>query len=187
MIARDDDCTFGVLQSRVHECWGLAKCGAHGVGDTPSYNPTVTFATFPFPAGLEPNRPAAEYAADPRAQAIAAAAKKLVELRDRWLNPPEWTERIDEVVPGYPQRIVAKAGHEADLKKRTLTELYNKRPTWLADADKALDAAVLAAYGWPAELEDEEILRRLLALNLARAAGQGGVTTADADEPEEDA
>jgi hypothetical protein len=32
-----------------------------------------------------------------------------------------------------------------------------------------LDAAVAAAYGWPAELADEEILARLFELNQARA------------------
>lgn len=34
-----------------------------------------------------------------------------------------------------------------------------------------LDAAVLDAYGWSAGLSDEEILERLLGLNLERAAG----------------
>jgi hypothetical protein len=58
---------------------------------------------------------------------------------------------------------------EADLKKRTLTNLYNQRPTWLDLAHRKLGAAVLAAYGWPADLSDEEILAHLLALNLARA------------------
>ncbi len=67
---------------------------------------------------------------------------------------------------------MAKPGHEAELKKRTLTNLYNQRPAWLDNAHKELDAAVAAAYGWtdytPAMM-DEEILRRLLALNLDRA------------------
>ena len=51
---------------------------------------------------------------------------------------------------------------------RTLTNLYNARPAWLDLAHRALDAAVLAAYGWPVDLTDDEILTRLLALNLAR-------------------
>ncbi len=92
---------------------------------------------------------------------IAAAARRLNELRENWLNPPEWTERIPEVVPGYPDRIVAKPGHEAELKKRTLTNLYNQRPAWLDNAHRALDAAVAAAYGWhdyTPDLPDEEIL-----------------------------
>jgi hypothetical protein len=49
-----------------------------------------------------------------------------------------------------------------------LTELYNERPTWLDIAHRKLDAAVAAAYGWPADLTDDAILERLLALNLER-------------------
>jgi hypothetical protein len=67
---------------------------------------------------------------------------------------------------------VAKPGHEAELKKRTLTKLYNQRPAWLDQAHQALDAAVAAAYGWAdytPGMPDAEILRRLLALNLERA------------------
>ena len=65
---------------------------------------------------------------------------------------------------------------EAERKKRTLTNLYNARPTWLDLAHKKLDAAVFAAYGWPDELSEEEILERLLKLNLERAGevGEGG-------------
>ncbi|HYP67861.1 MAG TPA: hypothetical protein VEP67_06350, partial [Thiobacillaceae bacterium] len=69
-------------------------------------------------------------------------------------------------------RPVAKPGHEAELKKRTLTNLYNQRPAWLDNAHKELDAAVAAAYGWTdytPDMPDGEILRRLLALNLQRA------------------
>lgn len=74
---------------------------------------------------------------------------------------------------GYPARPVAKPGHEADLKKRTLSHLYNARPTWLNNAHKTLDAAVAKAYGWidyAPDMPDEEILRRLLVLNLKRLA-----------------
>jgi hypothetical protein len=58
----------------------------------------------------------------------------------------------------------------ARCKKRTLTNLYNERPAWLALAHQKLDAAVAAAYGWPVDLTDEQILEKLLALNLERAA-----------------
>jgi len=78
------------------------------------------------------------------------------------------------VVPGYPDRIVTKPGHEKDLKARTLTNLYNQRPPWLDHAHQALDAAVAAAYGgedYSPATPDEEILGRLLALNLERAKG----------------
>ncbi len=116
---------------------------------------------------------------------IAIAAKRLNDLREAWLNPPEWTRRVPEVVPlgmdasPYPDRIEPKPGlSEADLKalqKRTLTNLYNQRPAWLHAAHEALDAAVAAAYGWPdytPAMPDDEILQRLLALNLARAAAK---------------
>ena len=90
---------------------------------------STTFATFPFPEGLTPDIPAADYAADPRAQAIAAAAARLNELRENWLNPPDLVVREPEVVPGYPDRILPKDEEAAkELKKRTLTNLYNARP-----------------------------------------------------------
>ena len=135
--------------------------------------------------------------------AIAAAAKELNEFRERWLNPPEWTvEKILEF-PGStdgpwqryldPKTVDAKTGigtvkyprlepRDADcaakLKDRTLTKLYNERPAWLDLAHKKLDAAVAAAYGWPADLTDDAILEKLLALNLARAAEEAQATNA---------
>jgi type II restriction/modification system DNA methylase subunit YeeA len=171
VITRSDDTTFGILHSRFHELWSLGLCTWLGVGNDPRYTPTTTFETFPFPAGMTPrNTPAG-----PHAEAIAAAARRLNELRDNWLNPPEWVEWVrtpGEEAAGFPARPVAKPGHETDLKKRTLTNLYNARPAWLDHAHKELDTAVAAAYGWadytPA-MTDEEILRRLLVLNLERS------------------
>jgi type II restriction/modification system DNA methylase subunit YeeA len=142
VIARDDNFLFGILHSHFHEIWAL-RMGT-SLEDRPRYTPTTTFETFPFPwpPGQEPT-------GDQRVLAIAQAAQELVAKRDAWLNPPGLAE--------------------ADLKKRTLTNLYNQRPTWLDLAHKKLDAAVAAAYGWPSDLSDEEILMRLLALNLERA------------------
>ena len=199
VFTREDDTTLGMLSSRLHEVWALANASRHGDGDEggrPTYNAKSCFETFPFPAGLTPADTAhqrtealpdgALIPADlapqvrPHAAAIARAAKRLVDLRETWLNPPEWSERIAEVVPlgmphsPYPQRIVAKAGFDKELARRTLTNLYNQRPAWLAQAHAALDAAVAAAYGWAdygPTMADDEILRRLLALNLQRAAG----------------
>lgn len=167
VVARDDDTTLGILHSRLHEVWAL-RMGT-SLEDRPRYTPTTCFETFPFPDGLTPNIPATDYADDPRAQRIAAAARALVEARDRWLNPPEWTDRVPEVVPDYPERIIARPGHEADLKKRTLTNLYNERPAWLDNLHRDLDAAVAAAYGWEWPLADDEILRRLFQLNQQRS------------------
>jgi type II restriction/modification system DNA methylase subunit YeeA len=129
------------------------------------------FETFPFPEGLTPNIPAAEYADDPWATAIAGAARRLDELREAWLNPPDLVKRVPEVVPGFPDRILpVSPSAAAILKTRTMTNLYNERPTWLDNAHGDLDAAVAAAYGWPADISEEAVLARLLALNLERAA-----------------
>ena len=168
VIAREDDTTFGILQSRFHEVWSLRLCTWLGKGNDPRYTPSTTFETFPFPTGLTPNTPATDYESDPRARTITEAAKRLVELRDRWLNPPEWVDWVDEPVPGYPKRPVPRDEDAATaLKKRTLTNLYNARPQWLAHAHAALDAAVASAYGWPADISDDAALAELLALNLA--------------------
>jgi type II restriction/modification system DNA methylase subunit YeeA len=145
VFARDDDYFFGILHSKVHELW--ARAAGTQLREAESgfrYTPTTTFETFPFPwpPGREPQD-------DPRVQAIARAARELVEKRDVWLNPEGATEK--------------------ELAKRTLTNLYNQRPTWLVLAHRKLDEAVLDAYGWPHTLSDEEILARLLALNLERA------------------
>ena len=139
-IARDDDYTFGVLHSRVHEMWALNMgTQLREVESGFRYTPTTCFETFPFPKPTDQQR-----------DAIAEAARELDQLRQGWLNPPNATE--------------------SELKKRTLTILYNARPTWLQNVHEKLDAAVADAYGWPAGLEDAAILERLLALNLERAA-----------------
>ena len=164
VIAREDDTTFGILHSRFHEAWALRK--GTSLEDRPRYTPTTTLETFPFPEGLSPDVPATDYVTDPRAQAIASAARRLVELRDRSLNPPEWTEWVEEPVPGYPPRPVPRDKKASvALKKRTLTNLYNARPQWLVDAHAQLDAAVAAAYGWPSDITDDAALIELLARN----------------------
>ncbi len=177
-IARDDDTTFGILHSRFHELWSL-RMGT-SLEDRPRYTPSTTFETFPFPEGLTPDIPAADYAADPRAIAIAAAAADLNAKREAWLNPPDLIRVEPEVVPGYPDRLLPKdAAAAAILKTRTLTNLYNARPAWLAHAHAALDDAVAEAYGWGDDwraglLTDDEILARLFALNQARSQRDPG-------------
>lgn len=176
-IARDDDTTFGILHSRFHETWSL-RLGT-SLEDRPRYTPTTTFETFPFPEGLTPNLPAASYAQDPRAIAIAEAARALTEARDRWLNPAELVEHVPEVVPGFPDRIVPRNAAAAQaLKKRTLTNLYNTRGTpegaWLDALHRRLDEAVAAAYGWPADISPDDALAALLALNHVRPAAFRG-------------
>jgi type II restriction/modification system DNA methylase subunit YeeA len=171
VVARADETTFGVLHSQFHAIWTLRLCTWLGIGNDPRYTPSTTFETFPFPDGLTPNIPAEQYANDPRAEAIAAAARRLNELREAWLNTADLVKRVPEVVPGFPDRLVPVGEAAAkQLKKRTLTNLYNERPTWLRDAHAALDAAVAAAYGWPADISDDDALARLFELNQKRAA-----------------
>lgn len=144
IFAREDDYFFGVLHSQPHELWAR-RMGTHiGVGNDLRYTPTSCFETFPlpWPPGEEP-------AGDPRVEEISAATKRLDELRRNRLDPEGITE--------------------AELKKRTLTNLYNACPAWLQNAHERLDRAVLAAYGWPAEISDEDILKNLLALNRERS------------------
>ncbi|MFM9428255.1 hypothetical protein RCH10_004717 [Variovorax sp. GrIS 2.14] len=191
VFARSDDTTLGVLQSRIHELWSLHMGSWMGKGNDPRYTPTTCFSTFPFPDGLAPNNGVAgieatdDGVAIPRdltkpgtrahAIAIGQAAKTLVDRRDQYLNPPEWTERVPGAVPvgrtvsPYPDRIIPKTGHDSDLQERALTKLYNNKPAWLRGLHEALDGAVASAYEWadytPA-MPDEEITERLLALNL---------------------
>ena len=168
VFARNDDYFFGILHSRLHAVWALATSIPQGdgkEGGRPTYKSTETFETFPFPWS-----PDQENQDDPQVQAIAEAARELVRLRDAWLNPA-------------PAELATST---VALKERTLTNLYNKRPDWLDHAHQRLDAAVFAAYGWPPTLSDDEILARLLALNLARAAAQGTAVTPTADDAHDD-
>ncbi len=151
VITRDDDAFFGVLHSRFHEIWAL-RLGT-SLEDRPRYTPTTTFETFPFPEGL-----ISSGAGNTALDEVAAAARRLDSLRELWLNPPEWTGKI---------------GHERELSRRTLTNLYNAKPAWLVHAHEELDQAVAEAYGWAgytASMPEDEILRRLLDLNMARPA-----------------
>ncbi len=148
-IARAGDYDFGVLHSRAHEVWSLATIRRQGVGNDPVYAPSFAFETFPFPWPL--NTPDAKLTSKQAAarDAVAAAAKELDEVRSRWLNPPELLKTAPPLAPGQPDQRVAKDEASAkELKKRTLTGLYNARPTWLDLLHRKLDAAVLAAYGW---------------------------------------
>jgi len=153
-FVREDYYFFGVLHSSIHELWSL-RMGTR-LESRPRYTPTSCFETFPlpWPPGKEP-------ADHPAYLRIAEAARELNDQRERWLNPPEWigpiAARIDAAddfsdVPPEARplirhsAIMAAAAKDPRLKKRTLTNLYNARPTWLRLAHEKLDRAVLAAY-----------------------------------------
>jgi len=182
VFARDDHYFIGIIQSRLHQVWAYAQGTQLRERESGfRYRPTVCFETFPFPQPTPDQE-----------QAIAAAAKELNELRENWLNPPEWTARRVLEFPGsvdgpweryvadpdargigtvrYPRVEARDADCASKLAKRTLTSLYNKPPQWLANAHAQLDAAVAVAYGFPLDLTDDGILSRLLALNHERAA-----------------
>ncbi len=142
VFARDDDYFMGILQSRVHATW--ARAMGSQVRDRESgfrYTHTTCFETFPFP---EPT--------DDQRDAIADAAKTLMIHRENSLSGPF-------------------ALHNGVKQKNTLTNLYNRNPSWLKADHADLDQAVFDAYGWledPAALDDDTILERLLELNLLR-------------------
>jgi type II restriction/modification system DNA methylase subunit YeeA len=177
VFARDDDTTFGILHSRFHRAWALRKSMMPGKGNDPQYTPTEGFQTYPFPEGLTPNIPPSEYAADSRALHIAEAAHELHRLRDGWLKPADKVRCLPEVVEGFPDRVLPiDAAAATVLKTRTLTNLYRDRPTWLVNAH---DAAVAAAYGWPADISEDDVLETLLELNGNRS----GNAMQDSKEP----
>jgi hypothetical protein len=164
VIARQDDFFLGTLQCKIHEVWSLAQASWHGKGNDPTYNAQSCFETFPFPWS-----PGQEATNSDSYQAISAAAKQLNEERDAWLNPAGVSGK--------------------SLNDRTLTNLYNALNVWrgkeairtvasaadfaprLDELHNTLDRAVCDAYGWSHDVleDEEEILRRLLALNLERA------------------
>jgi type II restriction/modification system DNA methylase subunit YeeA len=140
-FATDEDYVFGLLHSRVHETWSRHTAGAQRREAVSGFTYTPSTCFETFPFP-DPTPELRER--------VGEAAKRLDDLRSGWLNPP---------------------GLEpADLEKRTLTNLYNQRPTWLVNAHEELDRAVLDAYGWPHDMSDEQILQCLLAMNLERAA-----------------
>ncbi len=141
VFARDDDFTLGTLHSRAHELWARAT-GTQVREVESGFRYTPTTTFETFPFP-RPN--------DEQREAIAEAACELDRLRVGWLNP--------------------EGASAKELERRTLTNLYNERPSWLAQVHERLDQAVLAAYGWPADIGTDELLARLLALNLERASG----------------
>ncbi len=174
VIPRHDDVTLGILSSRLHCLWAIEKGGRLGVGNDPVYNSSLCFETFPFPPGFDlRGRVPAD---DVPLQTIAQAAADLDRWRERWLNPDgwlEWETTPEEQAAGLPPRPVPRQEHARTWKLRTLTNLYNEMPTGLKLRQEKLDSAVAAAYGWSdytPKMPDEEVLRRLLALNLERSS-----------------
>ncbi len=151
VFARDDDYFFGILHSRAHEAWARRQ-GTQLRERESGFRYTPRTTFETFPF---------PFPTDDQREAIAVAAKTLDTFRQGWLNP---------------------AGADPELLRScTLTNLYNERPAWLAQAHERLDRAVLTAYGWE-NLSDEEIVEHLLTLNLQRSGSssstRAGLATA---------
>lgn len=167
-IASDDAFIMGVLSSRVHVVWALAAGGDLG-GNTPRYNKTRCFEPFPFPdvdgvgALLAAPHGRAEQA--PPLQ-IKTRVRQLAEALD------VHRKRQQELHPGlgltdmYNVLEKLKSGEALTAKEKTIHE--QGLVSVLKQLHDDLDAAVFAAYGWPSDLTDEDILERLVALNLER-------------------
>ncbi len=164
VFARSDDYFFGSLQNSVHMLW--ARRQGSQVREKQSGDRYVArcFETFPLP-WAPCSEPGEGKAVRDLHDAIADTAHALNEQRERWLNPPEWVEEVAAQVDAQDdfadvarvsgeeaRRLIRQSAIDAasakhpELKQRTLTKLYNERPTWLRLAHKALDEAVLAAY-----------------------------------------
>ncbi|MDT0618618.1 hypothetical protein RM531_09010 [Salinisphaera sp. P385] len=152
-ISIDHAWVMGVLSSRLHVAWALASGGRLGVGNDPRYNKTRCFETFPFPA-----------ANDSHKSRIAGITEQLDQHRKERL-----AEHTDITLTGiYNVLEKERAGDfltnkERDIHDRALVGV-------LRELHDDLDAAVSEAYGWPADLPDDELLENLLALNQERAA-----------------
>jgi hypothetical protein len=151
-FATTDAFHLGVLSSRIHICWALAVGGWLGVGNDPAYNKTTCFDVFPFPAAI----PAQQ-------TRIRDLGEKLdAHRKGRQALYPNLT-----MTGMYNVLDALRFGRELTAKEKTIHE--HGLVTVLRQLHDDLDAAVAEAYGWPADLPDEEILSRLVTLNAERA------------------
>ncbi len=152
-IALDDAYHLGVLSSRVHVTWALAAGGRLGLGNDPRYNKTRCFDAFPFPTPTDAQR---DRIRDLGEQLDAHRKRRQAEHPD--LTITDMYNVLEKLRAGEVLTPKERATHEKGLVS-VLRQIH---------AD--LDAAVSAAYGWPADLPDDAILEHLVALNAERAA-----------------
>ena len=150
-VASDDAYVLGVLSSRVHVTWALAQGSRLGVGNDPRYNKTRCFETFPFPAAT----PEQQQRIRDLAERLDAHRKARLAEHPR-LTMTDMYNALAALRAGQPLAGKLKTAHDQGLVT-TLKQLHDD-----------LDAAVLAAYGWPEGLDDQGLLVRLAALNTER-------------------
>ena len=151
-IALDDGYVLGVLSSRTHVRWALAAGGRLGVGNDPRYNKTRCFETFPFP--------------DP-AQGQKDRIRRLAEQLDGHRKRQQGRHPDLTITGIYNVIEKLRSGDALTDKERVVHE--QGLISVLQQLHDELDAAVFEAYGWPSDLSDEQILKRLVALNAERA------------------
>ena len=153
VIASDEAAHLGVLQSRHHVAWMLAQGNWLGMGNDPVYAKTQCFDPFPFPA-----------ATPAQSEKIAAIAEELDAFRKARL-----AEHAHLTLTGlYNALALARSGRPLSEAERDVHA--GGQISILAELHARLDTAVAAAYGWPADLADAEIVARVVALNAARVA-----------------
>ncbi|MBF8963783.1 class I SAM-dependent DNA methyltransferase [Pontibacter sp. FD36] len=150
-IALEDNYYIGVLSSKFHIKWALTVGST--LEDRPRYNNSVCFDTFPFPTPTENQKTQIRGIAE-----ALDAHRKQRQAQHPTLTITDMYNVLEKLRSGEGLSAKEQKTHEQGLVS-ILLQLHTE-----------LDAAVADAYGWPANLPEEEILERLVALNKERAA-----------------
>ncbi|GAQ00199.1 class I SAM-dependent DNA methyltransferase [Leptolyngbya sp. NIES-2104] len=151
-IALNDSSFLGILSSRIHLTWVLRSGAWLGVGNDSNYNHSECFNKFPFP-DLSPEQK----------QKICELGEKLDAHRKG-----VQVQHPDVTITGmYNLLEKLRRGEPFTDSDRT----YNDKAlvSTLKQIHDDLDIAVFEAYGWQPTLSDDEILEKLVALNIDRA------------------
>ena len=155
-IGSADAFHLGVLCSMVHLHWTFATCGLMGIATFEQghrYTKSQCFDPFPFPVATPAQR-----------AVIANFAEELDATRKIALAEVAGLT-MTEI---YNLREKVRSGAVLDFVDRERAR--SARAAIINRLHEQIDAAVAAAYGWPANLSPSEIITRLVALNAERAA-----------------
>jgi hypothetical protein len=152
-IGLEESWHLSVLSSRWHVVWATSAGAWLGVGNDSNYNHAQCFNPFPFP--------------DPT-EAQKARLRSLGEQLDAHRKAQQKAHPKLTLTAMYNVLEKLRAGERIEGKDR---ETYDQGLIGiLRDLHDQIDAAVAEAYGWPADLTEDEILHRLVDLNRERAA-----------------
>ncbi len=151
VVPAEDPALLGVLSSRIHVVWSLGIGGT--LEDRPRYNKSVCFDPFPFPDPTDAQR-----------ARIAELAEQLDAHRKR-----QQAAHPGLTLTGMYNVLAAlREGRALTAKEKAIHD--QALVGILRQLHDDLDVAVAAAYGWPADLDDDALLTRLVDLNRERAA-----------------